>query len=225
VFCGAHPGLYEANTLRLEEPAPTATALEVAAWADRLMASLEHRKVEVFDDATGERLRPGFEALGWHPEVLVWMIHDGPPPAADSRLPVSPADDESIRPLRRRWVDPPFTEQQVFDYLEIDKRVGLRLGARNLAAAGSEGEVIAFARYLLMDDSAEIQNVFVAPEHRGSGAGGALTTAAIARAFADGARRVFILADAKARPRQLYARLGFRPAWTCHEFLRTPSGT
>jgi hypothetical protein len=115
VFCGAHPGLYEANTLRLEEPAPTATALEVAAWADRLMASLEHRKVEVFDDATGERLRPGFEALGWHPEVLVWMIHDGPPPAADSRLPVSPADDESIRPLRRRWVDPPFPEQQVFD--------------------------------------------------------------------------------------------------------------
>jgi GNAT superfamily N-acetyltransferase len=69
-----------------------------------------------------------------------------------------------------------------------------------------------------------VTNVFVAPPRRGAGLGGALTAATVRRAFDEGAERVLIVADAVGRPRELYARLGFRPVWTAHEFTRLPPG-
>ena len=33
---------------------------------------------------------------------------------------------------------------------------------------------------------------------------------------------LWIVADDEGRPKELYARLGFRPAWTSIEFLRVP---
>ena len=33
---------------------------------------------------------------------------------------------------------------------------------------------------------------------------------------------LWIVADDEGRPKQLYARLGFRPVWTSTEFLRAP---
>jgi hypothetical protein len=36
-------------------------------------------------------------------------------------------------------------------------------------------------------------------------------------------RDLWIVADDDGRPKQLYARLGFRPAWISMEFLRLPA--
>jgi hypothetical protein len=36
------------------------------------------------------------------------------------------------------------------------------------------------------------------------------------------ARDLWIVADDEGRPNELYARLGFRPAWVTMEFLRPP---
>jgi GNAT superfamily N-acetyltransferase len=68
--------------------------------------------------------------------------------------------------------------------------------------------------------AAEIASVFVHPDYRGAGRGTAVTRAAIEAA--GDARDLWIVADDEDRPRQLYARLGFRPAWTTMEFLRLP---
>ena len=38
-------------------------------------------------------------------------------------------------------------------------------------------------------------------------------------------RDLWIVADDEDRPKELYARLGFRPAWTTMEFTRWPSAT
>ena len=58
------------------------------------------------------------------------------------------------------------------------------------------------------------------PEYRGGGRGTALTRAAIEAAGE--VDDLWIVADDEDRPKQLYARLGFRPVWTSIEFLRAP---
>ena len=50
--------------------------------------------------------------------------------------------------------------------------------------------------------------------------GTALTRAAIGAAGR--VRDLWIIADDEGRPKELYARLGFRPAWRMIEFLRRP---
>jgi predicted GNAT family acetyltransferase len=82
------------------------------------------------------------------------------------------------------------------------------------------GAPVAFAQLERDGDAAEIAQVYVHPEHRGGGRGTAVTRAAIAAA--SGVRDLWIVADDEDRPKQLYARLGFRPAWTSMEFLRLP---
>jgi ribosomal protein S18 acetylase RimI-like enzyme len=68
--------------------------------------------------------------------------------------------------------------------------------------------------------SAEIAQVYVHPKHRGRGIGTALTRAAIDAAGA--VRDLWIVADDEDRPKDLYARLGFRPAWVAVEALGLP---
>ena len=219
VHATAHPDYYDFNLLRLEQPADV-TADEIAAVADRHYAGHGHRKAQVFDFALGERLRPRFEQLGWHPEGLVWMIHDGPAPNLPAGLRPEPATDEQVRPIRLSWVEPPHSPEGVAAFMPTDEEVGRLLGARNLILRDAAGEPIAFTRFLAFEGRAEVQNVFVSPDHRGRGLGGGLTAATVAQALAEGARRVFIVADAFGRPRELYSRLGFRPVWELFEFTR-----
>jgi ribosomal protein S18 acetylase RimI-like enzyme len=79
---------------------------------------------------------------------------------------------------------------------------------------------VAFAQLQQDDAAAEITHVYVHPEHRGGGLGTALTRAAIEAA--GDVRDLWIVADDEGRPKELYARLGFRPAWTVMRFLRLP---
>jgi predicted GNAT family acetyltransferase len=81
------------------------------------------------------------------------------------------------------------------------------------------GAPVAFAQLERDGPAAEITQVYVHPEHRGVGYGAAMTRAIAA---AGDVRDLWIAADDEDRPKQLYARLGFRPAWTAMEFLRLP---
>ena len=83
------------------------------------------------------------------------------------------------------------------------------------------GAPAAFAQLEHVGGAAEITQVYVDPEHRGGGRGTAMTRAAIEAA--GDVRDLWIVADDEDRPKQLYARLGFRPAWTAMEFVRLPS--
>jgi GNAT superfamily N-acetyltransferase len=76
---------------------------------------------------------------------------------------------------------------------------------------------IAFAQLERLGSAAEVSQVYVHPDHRGRGLGTALTQAAIAAAGDVG--DLWITADDEDRAKDLYARLGFRPAWTSMEFL------
>jgi GNAT superfamily N-acetyltransferase len=79
---------------------------------------------------------------------------------------------------------------------------------------------VAFAQLVRDGEGAEITDVYVTARRRGRGLGTAITRAAISAA--GDVRELWIIADADDRPKELYARLGFRPVWTVVDYLRVP---
>jgi ribosomal protein S18 acetylase RimI-like enzyme len=101
------------------------------------------------------------------------------------------------------------------------REVALAQGAEVLAVR--EGDVLVAFAQVIRDDArgAEIARVYVAPAFRGNGRGTALTCAAMRAA--GNVDDLWIVADDDERAKDLYARLGFRPAWRTMELTRLPA--
>ena len=212
-----YPSYYDLNVVRVEEdPAMDVDAL--VALSDEALAGLEHRRVD-FDDADrAEPLRAGFEARGWKAVRLVWMRHETPaPPGPDIAVHEVPYD--AVHELRVAWHGDESPGQDGSTYHHQAREVAQRRGPRVLAVHEA-GAPIAFAELQHNGDAAEITQVYVRPQFRGGGRGTAMTRAAIEAA--GDVRDLWIVADDEDRPKELYARLGFRPAWTTMEFTRWP---
>jgi GNAT superfamily N-acetyltransferase len=215
VRASRYPHYWDLNAVRVEED-PKMSVEELVAFADEALGDLAHRRVDFEQADAAEPLREPLEALGWKTQRLVWMHHEtSPPPQPD--VPVEEVAYDAVRDLRVAWHEEDFPGQ-VFPDAE-EREVAHRCGARVLAVRDS-GVPVAFAQLEHDEDSAEIGQVYVRPDHRGRGLGTAITCAAI-HAAAD-ARELWIVADDEGRPKQLYMRLGFQPAWSAIETLRLP---
>jgi len=219
VRCTALPDFWNYNSLRAEGPQPDVTADALARAADRLQGDLEHRQVEVEDEAAGERLRPGFAALGWVAERLVWMRLQGPPPDGPG---FDEVPFEATRELRLAWTRTAAwstSEETALRFSQLEEAVAGMRASRALLARDAAGEPVGFAIFQARDGGAEVEQAYVVPERRGHGTGGALVAAAARAAEAD---QTFIVADDEGDPKRLYLRLGFTPAWRQHVFTRRP---
>jgi hypothetical protein len=74
LFRDDFPRRWDSNFLRVERPVGDATAAELATSADALQAHLGHRELVVEDPDDGARLAPGFAALGYEVDRLLWMV-------------------------------------------------------------------------------------------------------------------------------------------------------
>lgn len=218
VRCTDHPGFWAFNTLRVEGAQPELTAERLAAEADRLQSDLRHRRVDIDDATTGERLRPAFDALGWVTERLAWLSLGDPAPGRDAEE----ASVEATRPLRLEWAR---SEEWVPEEPELERQAGAeedvlrRIGGRAVVARDAAGELIAFVTFTARGGTAEIEAAYVTPAQRGLGVGGRLVVAA---ARAAGAEETLIVADDEGDAKRLYLRLGFEPVWIEHVFTRKP---
>ena len=212
-----YPTYYDFNLVRVDDDPPM-TAEEIAAFADASLVGLEHRRVDVEDVAAGERLRPGFQALGWRTSRLVFMRHEQPPPPGPD-VDVDEVPYDAVHDLRVAWHEEDFPGVDAGDHYAEARDVSLRRNARVLAVLDA-GAPVAFAQLERDGDDAEITQVFVHPRYRGGGRGTAMTRAAILAAGDAG--DLWIAADDEDRPKELYRRLGFRPVWTWMEFTRLP---
>jgi ribosomal protein S18 acetylase RimI-like enzyme len=147
------------------------------------------------------------------------MLHDGSA-QPESAVAVEEVPYDSARDLRIQWHEEDFPGRPADDYLAQAREADGLLGARVLAVLEA-GTPVGFTQLDWIGRSAEVAQVYVRPDRRGRGLGTALTSAAI-RAAA-GADDVLIVADDEGRPKELYARLGFRPAWTAMELLHLPA--
>jgi ribosomal protein S18 acetylase RimI-like enzyme len=211
------PSYWDFNVVRVEgDPGPDVD--ELVAFADQALAGLRHRRIDVEEIEVGEALRSGFRDRGWLSERLVWMLHDGSK-RPGSAIAVEEVPYDSARDLRIQWHEEDFPGRTADDYLAQAREADALLGARVLAVLDA-GTPVAFTQLDWIGRSAEVAQVYVRPDRRGRGLGTALTSAAVEAAA--GADDVLIVADDEGRPKELYARLGFRPAWTAIELLRLP---
>jgi GNAT superfamily N-acetyltransferase len=211
------PSYYDFNVVSVEDGAQLSVEALVS-FADEALAGLAHRRVDFEVVAAAEPLRAGFEALGWKAMRLLWMRHAGrTPPGAGMAVEEVPYD--AVRDLRHAWHQEDFPGQDPTAHDADARQVALRRNAQVLAVL-EDGAPVAFAQIERDGEAAEITQVYVRPEYRGDGRGTAITRAAIEAA--GDVSDLWIVADDEDRPKHLYARLGFRPAWTTMEFLRLP---
>jgi ribosomal protein S18 acetylase RimI-like enzyme len=215
-----HPSYFDLNVVRVEDD-PGMSVDELTDVTDRALADLPHRRLDFDLAEAGDRLRAGFEAAGWRSERLLWMRHEGSLPAGPE-ITVEEVAYDDVHDLRVAWHLEDFPDLDPAGYHAEAREVALSRGVRVLAVRDGRAPV-AFAQLERDGGAAEITQVYVHPDHRGGGRGTAMTRAAI-QAASD-ATDLWIVADDEGRPKHLYARLGFRPAWTMLEFLRPPAAT
>jgi GNAT superfamily N-acetyltransferase len=213
----AYPSYFDFNVVRVEDdPAMSAEAL--MAFADDALAGLGHRRMDFDDAAAGERLRAEFEARGWKAARLLWMRHDGSTPPGPS-IAVDEVPYDAVDGLRDAWHHEDFPGQDPSEYHAQAREVAMRRDVQVLAVRNA-GAPVAFAQLERDGPAAEITQVYVHPDHRGGGLGTAMTRTAIEAA--GDVHDLWIVADDEGRPKQLYARLGFRGAWTSVELTLWP---
>ncbi len=213
-----YPHYYDFNVMHVEDH-PGLGVAELTSVADAALDGLEHRRLDFDLISAAEPLRAEFEAAGWSATRILWMRHEGDPPSgAKERVETVPYD--TAHPLRVRWHEDDLGGRAVDAYQAQAREVALRRGVRVLLMR-ERGEPVAFAQLERDGAAAEITQVYVHPDHRGHGRGSALTRAAIESAGE--LEDLWICADDEDRPKELYARLGFRPAWTTMQFLRLPN--
>jgi GNAT superfamily N-acetyltransferase len=145
---------------------------------------------------------------GWIANPLVFMLHDGRV-APEGRGEVVEVDYDAVRELRDIWHREDFGGHTETEAFHAQAREVAELANVRVIAAVEEGSPIGFAEVETHDGGSEVTQVFVRPERRGAGIGGALTAHAIS-AGADAAPDLWICAGRDDRPRRLYERLGFR---------------
>jgi len=211
-----YPSYFDFNLVRVETPVGIGVQ-ELAAFADEALAGLAHRRMDFDLVEDADARRAGFEALGWNAMRLLWLRHEGAAPAA-SGAEVVEVPYEAVQDLRVVWMreeGQPATP----GYFEQAREVALLRGARVFAALEDDVPV-AFAQLERHGAGAEITQVFVNADRRAAGRGTAMTCAAIAAA--GDVRDLWIVADDGDRAKDLYARLGFRPAWLSMQLTRLP---
>lgn len=212
-----YPSYYDYNVVWVEGD-PGLAAEELIAAADALLGSFEHRRLDFDLIEAGDRARADLEAANWEATRLLWMRHEAPLPPGPA-LEIEEVDYDAAFELRLAWHREDFSGHDGYEYFANAREVAMTRDVQVLATHVGD-ELVGFAQLEHAGGDAEITQVYMRPEHRGSGLGTAMTRAAIEAA--GDVDDLWIVADDEGRPKELYARLGFRPAWTSIEFLRAP---
>ncbi|HEY1833136.1 MAG TPA: GNAT family N-acetyltransferase [Solirubrobacteraceae bacterium] len=216
-----YPTYYEYNLLRVYDD-PGMSVAQLTATADDALADYAHRRIDFELAEVAEPLRGEFHAAGYRSTRLLWMLHDGrsaAPPEQAIAVEVEEADYDAAAPLREAWHREDHEEADPDAYHAAAREVAMARQVRVLLAL-RDGEPIGFAQLECVGEHQEVSSVYVEPSHRGAGLGTAITAAAIAAASPEG--DLWIVADDEDRPKELYARLGFRGVYKATELTRWP---
>ena len=219
VRASRYPTYYDLNVVRVEDE-PAMSASELVAFADEALAGFEHRRLDFDRLNAAEARRAELEALDWKATKLLWMRHERPLPPAGPEIEVDESPYDDVAALRLAWHLEDFDGSEYERFALAAREVAMTRDVRVLTVTEPPAAPIAFAQLERVADGAEITQVYVRPDRRGGGRGTAMTRAAI-RAAGE-VEDLWIVADDEGRAKELYARLGFDPAWRTMQFLRLP---
>ena len=216
----ALPRVWSLNYVLAERDLDVATAEALAAEADALLggAGLRHRKVEVLDQAAGERLVGEFQALGWHVERDLVQPHRRPADREVDSSFVEEVDAETLAPVWAEAMRKDFgSDDDVIRQLTEHKQVLAADGARFFAAR-VDGVLASYCDLYSDGQTAQIEAVQTLERFRNKGLARAVVSGALAVSKAEGHDLTFLLADQADWPKQLYEKLGFDVVGSVYEF-------
>jgi ribosomal protein S18 acetylase RimI-like enzyme len=217
------PHVYWANLLWVTAR-DGVSAAELVADAERILGGLAHRQVVVEHESLWRTLEDDFAAAGWERDAIVYMTHERGPDRMPDLAAVRQVGHDETEAAEDRFLrdEPgstaPAARRQVMQH---NRRIGELLGERCFATYAGD-EVSAYAKLRHRDGIAQVEDVAVLPEHRGTGLGRLVTSAALAAGLALEPELLFVVADDEDWPKELYARLGFEPAGRIRGYLRPP---
>lgn len=228
VFNDTFHRVYDLNALRVESPEEGLTADSLAAEADRLhvAAGHEHRRVVVPDHPRGERLAPGFRALGWEVRRFLFMGQLREPDDSTVRAAVRELD-EATHWEAKRWfmagAPEAFDDLVIRQLLEKDRLKEEIVDFRRYGVE-DDGKVVSVCELYSDGSTGQVEDVSTQEPYRGRGYARATVLTAIAAAREAGCDFVFLVADQDDWPKALYAKLGFDPLGVVYDFLKLPPG-
>jgi GNAT superfamily N-acetyltransferase len=185
---------------------------------DEHYGHLTHRRVVLEDEVEGERLAEGFRGRGWVVERTVYMALREPRDRdPEPGLAIEVSEDEQRPTERRTLSEAPFATDADVVQMLIDARAEHhRLVDRCRYVVGvADGEHVGDTTLYVVGDVAQIEDVGTLKAFRRRGIARAMVSLAID--LAAGAELIWIAADEEDWPKELYAKLGFRPVgrtWT-----------
>ena len=215
------PEVWSLNQLRLAKPLDFGAALELA---EEHLSSLPYRHLVAESDELGEALAPALRLEGFRLEREVVMAMPGRSQRDSSHRQaaavVEPSEQAMIE-LERRWLseDPRTTPEGVEQLIEAARREGRAWGERRFGIRGDDGSLVAITKLRSDGRTAQVEDVYTAPDARGRGFATTLVAHAVRVAQTSGHELIFIVADDCDWPKHLYARLGFEPVgrrWAFH---------
>jgi ribosomal protein S18 acetylase RimI-like enzyme len=224
LFNDAYPMRFDSNYLRVERSLGQATAIELAAEADQLLAGFPHREIVVPDVAEADRIAAGMVERGYAVERLVYMVQRGEIPEQPADVRVEEYDLADVHPLfveiARRLEDAP-TEAVAIALADFAQVLVDRIGARFFGVS-VEGKPVGSCELYVHEGVAQVESVGTLEEFRGRGLARAFVTAAMREGYAAGADMVFLMADDDDWPKGFYGRLGFERVGGFRSFNRFP---
>jgi GNAT superfamily N-acetyltransferase len=226
LFNDSLPRVWSLNVLRVDDP--SARADELAAEAERVQgeAGLRHRRVLVTNAEAGQRLEPHFKELGWKTDAFLFMAPGRDPSRDIDTSAAAEVDREALMPVReqilREWLTDP--DDETVRQVQESERLVARAGNARHFAVLVDGAAVSGTDLYSDGHTAQIEDVSTLPDHRGHGYASAVVMRALEEARGAGHEFVFLTADARDWPKELYRRLGFEPLGEKYAYLLTPAG-
>jgi GNAT superfamily N-acetyltransferase len=219
IFHDAFPSWADLNTVRVEVPVPDLGAERLDAVVERHQGGLDQRRIEVFDEATAERLAPGMAALGYEPGRSVLMGWDGgePPPSPQ----VEEVPYRAVEHLRAEWLRGDPWAPDLDQALAADRHTFATTPTRAFAVV-EQGLTRAYGLLVDLGEAALVEDVYTSPAVRGRGLAAAVIHRLVWESRAGGHADTVLATPSAGPARALYERLGFTRLGVVHRFLRRP---
>jgi GNAT superfamily N-acetyltransferase len=204
------PLVWGLNHLRVSGPV---TYEQVVGLAEEHLGDLPYRQVAIEHWASAELVEAPLRADGWTADRELLMVLARPADRdADTHDVVEVREDEASM-LMRDWVsdDPKMTSDTLDQVVKATTREGRARAARSVGIRDQAGRPVAMTKLYSDGVTAQVEDVYTAPDWRNRGCARRLITRAIALARQAGHEQVFLVADDDGWPKHLYSRLGFDP--------------
>src|ERR671922_227476 len=215
------PLVWQLNAIRVEDR--EATAADLVAEADQLLAAVAHSKLVVHDEEVGARLAPALTAQGWNAFRLLVMVQRRPPDhPSEGGLAAEVSRERGALVLAAFRREQPFgwQEEAIRQLAGMDERFARAWSTWDFAAPVDE---LGCSCRLYSDGTiAQVDEVGTLEARRGRGYARATVLAAADAAAGEGCEPVFLLTDASDWPQHLYRKLGFDAIGAVYEFLKLP---